>query len=242
MTHILWRIDIADAGVGIAGEALNRIFELFTRVGRDADREHAGLGIGLNIARQLVEMHDGQLVATSEGPGRGSHFLITLPLDERWQSEAAAGTHAIPVTSDVRCKVCALIVDDNIDAAASLGLLLELGGHTTHIVHSGPEALKVVREVKPDVVLLDIGMPGMDGYEVARTLRDMHDLECPLLIAVTGWGGPEDRRKSKAAGFHEHLTKPVDISTIELLLTTLPERDRSEKGDSPEPRVSIKTP
>jgi PAS domain S-box-containing protein len=239
--HVL-RIDIADAGVGIAREALNRIFELFTRVGRDTDRKHAGLGIGLNIARRLVEMHGGTLVATSEGRGRGSHFVVSLPLDEPVRGEAAAPESA-PVQAEIRGEVRALIVDDNIDAAASLGLLLDLGGHTTCIVHNGPEALKVVTEFKPDVVLLDIGMPGMDGYEVARALRNMPELGRPILVAVTGWGGPEDRLKSKNAGFDEHLTKPVDISMIELLLTTLPKHAGAADGNPPiDEDLSIHTP
>jgi CheY-like chemotaxis protein len=139
--------------------------------------------------------------------------------------------------------VRALIVDDNVDAAASLGLLLDLGGHTTYIVHNGPEALKVVAEFKPDVVLLDVGMPGMDGYEVARALRSMPDLGRPVLVAVTGWGGPEDRLKSKNAGFDEHLTKPVDISMIELLLTTLPKHAGAPDGNPPvDEGLSITTP
>jgi PAS domain S-box-containing protein len=239
--HVL-RIDIADAGVGIAREALNRIFEMFTRVGRDTDRKHAGLGIGLNIARRLVEMHGGTLVATSEGRGRGSHFVVSLPLDEPMRGESAAPESA-PVQADVRGKVRALIVDDNVDAAASLGLLLDLGGHTTCIVHNGPEALKVVAEFKPDVVLLDIGMPGMDGYEVARALRNMPGLGRPVLVAVTGWGGAEDRLKSKNAGFDEHLTKPVDISMIELLLTTLPKHAGAADGNPPiDEDLSIHTP
>ena len=217
------RIDIADAGVGIAREALNRIFEMFTRVGRDTDRKHAGLGIGLSIARRLVEMHDGKLVATSDGPGRGSHFVVSLPFEKPVQSAAAIARNTAP-QADALVKVRALIVDDNVDAAASLGLLLDLEGHTTCIVHSGPDALKVVRQFKPDVVLLDIGMPGMDGYEVAQALRSMPELRNPVLVAVTGWGGPEDRLKSKNAGFDEHLTKPVDISMFELLLGTLPAR------------------
>jgi PAS domain S-box-containing protein len=235
------RIDIADAGVGIAREALNRIFEMFTRVGRDTDRKHAGLGVGLNIARRLVEMHDGKLVATSEGRGRGSHFLISLPL-EPVQSAAPSVEHALPQTA-TRGKVRALIVDDNIDAAASLGLLLDLGGHTTRIVHSGPDALNVVEEFQPDVVLLDIGMPGMDGYQVARALRSRPELGRLVLVAVTGWGGPEDRLKSKNAGFDEHLTKPVDISMIELLLTAIPARAGAAGGNPAiDEGLSIKTP
>ncbi|MDP9090005.1 MAG: ATP-binding protein [Pseudomonadota bacterium] len=225
------RIDIADTGVGIAREALNRIFDMFTRVGRDAKSTHAGLGIGLNLARRLVELHDGQLVASSEGLGKGSHFLISLPLPEAALGEAT--TKAAP-DEDSRTPGRALIVDDNVDAAVTLSLLLQLGGHTTALAHDGPEALKVAAQFKPDIVLLDLGLPGMDGYEVARALRRMPELGRPVLAAVTGWGSPEDRLRTKQAGFDEHLTKPVDISMIELLLTTRP---LGRTGDDRSPPV-----
>ena len=216
------RIDIADAGVGIAREALNRIFDMFTRVGRDSTGPRAGLGVGLSLARRLVEMHDGELVASSEGLGRGSHFLITLPLAGPAGAETMVGEDHAP--SQTRTSVRALIVDDNIDAAATLSLLLQLGGHTTAVAHDGFEALKVAIEFKPDIVLLDLGLPGIDGYEVARSIRRMPELGSPALVAVTGWGAADERLQSKQAGFDEHLTKPVDISMIELLLTSLPAR------------------
>jgi len=225
------RIDIADSGVGIAAAALNRIFEMFTRVGREAKNTHAGLGIGLNLARRLVEMHGGELVATSEGLGKGSHFLVSLPLAEPAQDDSAT-LKALPLDGNKRDAVRALLVDDNMDAAASLSLLLQLGGHTTVLAHDGPEALRIATEFKPDIVLLDIGLPGMNGYEVARALRRMPELGHPVLVAVTGWGASEDRLRSKEAGFDEHLTKPVDISMIELLLTKLPSR-QSQGGGSP---------
>jgi PAS domain S-box-containing protein len=225
------QIDIADAGVGIAREALNRIFDMFTQVGRETQGTHAGLGIGLNLARRWVEMHEGELVATSEGLGRGSHFLITLPLNTA--HDESPRTEKLPPEGKSRNQVRVLLVDDNVDAAAALSLLLELGGHRTSIAHSGPEALRVVPDFKPEIVLLDLGLPGMDGYEVARAMRKMPELGRPILIAVTGWGAPEDRLKSKQAGFDEHLTKPVDISTIELLLTTLPSRARDVDGHPP---------
>jgi PAS domain S-box-containing protein len=214
------RIDIADAGVGIAREALNRIFEMFTRVGRATSGAHAGLGIGLNLARRLVEMHGGQLVASSEGRGKGSHFLITLPLAEPKAVEDTPEN--LPAPQAARGAVRVLLVDDNVDATASLSLLLQLGGHTTQVAHSGIEALRLVAEFKPEIVLLDLGLPGMNGYEVAHAIRARRELRQPFLVAVTGWGAPEDRLKSKQSGFDEHLTKPVDISMIELLLTTLP--------------------
>jgi PAS domain S-box-containing protein len=225
------RIDIADTGVGIAREALNRIFDMFTRVGRDSTKAHTGLGVGLNLARRLVEMHDGQLVASSEGLGRGSHFLITLPLAGPTGAESTVADGDSP--QQTRNPVRALIVDDNIDAAATLRLLLQLGGHTTAVAHDGLAALQAAAEFKPDIVLLDLGLPGMDGYEVARAIRRMPESGNPLLVAVTGWGAAEQRLKTKQAGFDEHLTKPVDIAMIELLLTNLPVRAPNADGNPP---------
>jgi PAS domain S-box-containing protein len=217
------RIDVVDVGVGIAREALNRIFDMFTRVGQESKNTHGGLGIGLNLSRRLVHMHDGELVADSEGLGKGSHFLITLPLIEPAPNESAT-VEGLPQDANKRRPIRALLIDDNLDAAASLSLLLQLGGHTTLIAQDGPEGLRIAADFKPDVVLLDLGLPGMDGYTVARAFRSRPELGHPILVAVTGWGGPEDRLRSKEAGFDEHLTKPVDISVIELFLTTLPAR------------------
>ncbi len=228
------RIDIADAGIGIARDALNRIFDMFTRVGHEARSTHAGLGIGLNLARRLVEMHDGQLVASSEGLGKGSHFLITLPLPERTPQESTTDeARRADGEKEKVAPIRALIVDDNVDGAVTLSLLLQLGGHTTAIAHDGLEALKLASEFKPDIVFLDLGLPGMDGYEVARKLRRMPELGRPVLAAVTGWSGAEERLRTKQAGFDEHLTKPVDISIIELLLTALPVRRLGENGTPP---------
>ncbi len=225
------RIGISDRGVGIAQEALNRIFDMFTRVGRESTRPRPGLGVGLNLARRLVEMHDGQLVASSEGLGRGSHFLITLPIagPAGAKSMIAEGDSPSQTPTSVR----ALIVDDNIDAAATLSLLLQLSGHITAVAHDGFEALKVAAEFRPDIVLLDLGLPGLDGYEVARAIRRMPDVSRAVLVAVTGWGAPDERLQTKQAGFDEHLTKPVDISMIELLLASLPARARNADGKPP---------
>jgi PAS domain S-box-containing protein len=216
-------IDIADAGVGIPGEALNSIFEMFTRVGRNEYGIHGGLGIGLHLARRLVEMHDGRLIALSEGPGKGSHFLVTLPVAESIDEEQMSDDRQTSAAAPRAARV--LLVDDNVDAAVSLSLLLQLGGHTTQVAHSGSQALERVAEFKPDVVLLDLGLPGMSGYEVARAIRATPQIRQPVLVALTGWGAPEDRLKSKQAGLDEHLTKPVDISMIEHMLSALPIRD-----------------
>jgi PAS domain S-box-containing protein len=216
------QVHIADRGIGIGPEALEQIFEMFTTIGRNADGTRAGLGIGLNLARRLVELHDGKLIATSGGLGQGSEFVTTLPLAEPMTTEPAKSDP--PTASDAK-HVRALIVDDNVDAAESLNLLLSLEGHTTWIANSGLEALGKVPEFQPDIVLLDIGLPGMNGYDVARAIRALPGTErTTFLVAITGWGSEEDRRRSASAGFDEHLTKPVDISMIELLLTTLRSR------------------
>jgi PAS domain S-box-containing protein len=224
------QVDIGDHGIGIGPEALDRIFEMFTAIGRHSEGTRGGLGIGLNLARRLVELHDGKLIATSEGAGKGSHFLVTLPL-------AVAATNDMSKSSSPQAAkslqaVRVLIVDDNVDAAESLSLLLALEGHATSIAHNGLEALSKVPSFKPDIVLLDIDLPGMIGYDVARAIRALPGAENIFLVAVTGWGSAEDRRRSSGAGFDEHFTKPVDISMIELLLSTL--RSRSAGGNLPE--------
>ena len=213
-------IDIADAGAGISAQALTSIFEMFTRVGRSEHGMHGGLGIGLHLARRLVEMHGGRLVASSEGLGKGSHFLVTLPLTESIDEEQMCEDRQASAGAPSSARV--LLVDDNVDAAVSLSLLLQLGGHTTQVAHGGSEALQRVGEFKPDLVLLDLGLPGMSGYEVARAIRARPQLGRPLLVAVTGWGAPDDRLKSKQAGLDDHLTKPVDISTIEHMIRSWP--------------------
>ena len=225
------RIDISDVGIGIPREALNRIFEMFTRVGREAKNSHTGLGIGLNLARRLVEMHDGQLVAMSEGL-RARAVILSSPYRFSHPQTASRLPRVLQATAPIAA-IRALIVDDNVDAAASLSLLLQLGGHAICIAHNGADALKLAPEFKPDVVLLDIGMQGMDGYGKWRErFAPIPEVGHPALVAVTGWGGPEDRLKSKAAGFDEHLTKPVDISMIELLFATLAAR-KASIADSP---------
>jgi integral membrane sensor domain MASE1/CheY-like chemotaxis protein len=204
------RIRVRDSGIGIPAEMLPRIFEMFTQVDGSASRSHGGLGIGLTLARLLAEMHGGAVTAHSDGPGQGSEFTLRLPLavTTSVQQETKA---ARPVRRDgERRRV--LVVDDNHDSAESVGLLLETRGSEVRIAHDGPSALAVAREFHPEVALLDIGMPGMDGYEVARRMRG--ELPNVVLIAVTGWGQERDRALSRAAGFDHHCTKPVDPVAI----------------------------
>jgi PAS domain S-box-containing protein len=211
-------VEVADDGVGIPADMLEQVFSLFTQVGRTLDRAQGGLGIGLYLVRSLVELHGGTVSAASEGPGRGSVFTIRMPCllpataaNTSGQREAPAGR-----SSEEGLKV--LVVDDNVDAAESLATVLQMTGRKTLTVYDGPGVLQAARDFAPDIVLLDIGLPGMSGYDVARQLRADPDLSRSVLIAVTGWGSEEDRRRSHEAGFDEHLTKPIDIAMLEPLL------------------------
>jgi len=215
------RIDVADSGIGIDEGALNSIFEMFTKVGRNAEGRQEGLGIGLNLVRRLVELHGGFVFAESGGAGHGSNFIVTLPLappeSKAVVEPAEPARPAAPPAVPIRI----LLVDDNVDAATTLSMLLESDSHTTLIANSGREAIKAVAEFHPDIVFLDIGMPEMNGYEVARAIRRMPESGNPILVALTGWGGAADRLRAKDAGFDQHLTKPADIAAIEKLLTNV---------------------
>jgi PAS domain S-box-containing protein len=208
-------VAVSDTGLGVPSEMQERIFELFTRSHSGGDVKIAGLGVGLALSRQLVELHGGRMSVESEGTGRGATFSVHLPL---LASSAAASPSAIdrqPATND--CDRRILIVDDNRDAAASLGMLLEISGCTVSVAFDGGQALEMLESFRPDTVLLDIGMPEMDGYEVARRMRaDPHGRDV-LLVALTGWGQEEDKRRARAAGFDEHLTKPVDPALLHAL-------------------------
>ena len=210
------RIAVRDDGIGIAPEALGRVFEMFSQVTAALDRSEGGLGIGLALVRGLVELHGGRVEARSEGLGRGSEFVVVLPLPPAMpaapDTTAGAGVAARPATRRV------LVADDNQDAAESLRLLLELAGHEVRVAHDGPGALEAAAEFRPDAVLLDIGMPGLNGYEVAARLRAFDWGAAPVLVAITGWGQEHDRRLALDAGFDHHLTKPIDPDLIAPLL------------------------
>jgi PAS domain S-box-containing protein len=205
-------IIVRDNGNGIAPDQLERIFEMFNR-GAGSN----GLGIGLALARRLAQMHGGSIRAQSDGLGHGSTFIVALPLDDR--NAAAADTANESAAALPQKRV--LVVDDNRDAANSLAMLLEFLGADVAVAHSGREALERFVAYRPAVVLLDIGMPEMDGYEVARTIRSRDDGAPVTLIALTGWGQEEDRRRARAAGFDHHLVKPADIDALQALLATL---------------------
>jgi CheY-like chemotaxis protein len=215
-----WREDgqvvlaVRDTGRGIPAASLESIFGMFVQ-GKDVmQRVGGGLGVGLALARRLAELHGGSVVAKSEGEGKGSEFTLRLPVGALPQATPQA--KAAPPPEKVAAKRV-LIVDDNLDAAATLDQLMRSLGHTTMVAHDGTQALRMAAEFKPEVVLLDIGLPGMSGYEVARRLR-AHSAHVMKIIAVTGWGTETDRSRSAEAGFDLHLVKPVDESALQRVM------------------------
>jgi CheY-like chemotaxis protein/nitrogen-specific signal transduction histidine kinase len=207
-------INVRDSGIGIPKEMLPRVFELFTQVNPEIDRTKGGLGIGLTVVRRLTEQHGGTVSATSDGLGKGTEFTVRLP-----RSSDRAG-HALSVARPARPPrgLRVLVVEDNVDAAAAISQLLTQAGCDTKVAHDGPAALEVANVCRPQVVLLDIGLPGLDGYEVARRLRADSRYDELRLIAVSGYGQDQDQKRSKEAGFDHHLVKPVDFQSLLVLL------------------------
>jgi PAS domain S-box-containing protein len=212
-------VAIRDSGVGISKEMLPRIFDLFAQDHSAQDLSQGGLGIGLTLVQSLVRMHGGTITVNSPGRGQGSEFIVRLPLMPTPEPPAGAPepAHAAPATPALRV----LVVDDNPDAADSLGRLLALLGAQVHTVHDGAAALKALDTFRPSLVLLDIGMPQMDGYEVARHIRKLDPNKEMMLIALTGWGQDEDRNRSFSAGFDHHLVKPTDIEALQELIKSV---------------------
>ncbi|WP_165250990.1 hybrid sensor histidine kinase/response regulator [Paludisphaera soli] len=209
-------IRVEDQGIGIPPEKLRQVFELFAQGDRSLARSEGGLGIGLTVVRKLAELHGGTVEVRSEGPGRGSEFTIRLPAADGLGEDAPApgATAERPRGGPLRI----LVVDDNMDSATGLAKLLRLLGHRVETAYTGPESLAAAREHSPEVVLLDIGLPGMDGYEVAASLRREGPCKDALIVAVSGYGRDEDRRRSREAGFDRHLIKPVDRDALAALL------------------------
>jgi CheY-like chemotaxis protein/two-component sensor histidine kinase len=209
-------VRVRDNGIGIAPELLPRIFDLFTQADRSLDRSQGGLGIGLTLVRSLVEMHGGRITAASAGVGKGSEFVVRLPLGSPEALDETEGTgHPGPPLESVEARPKrVLVVEDNIDGARLMVRLLQSRGHQIRVAHDGPSALEAAREQRPDVVLLDIGLPGMDGYQVAEQLREMEGMERALLVALTGYGQDEDRQRSHEAGIDLHMIKPVDPEAL----------------------------
>jgi signal transduction histidine kinase len=209
-------IAVTDNGVGLTPGAIEGVFDMFSQAdGRDSRAQH-GLGIGLALVRNLVEMHGGSVDAHSEGPGKGSRFEVRLPLVDA--SRAAVEQHDAGA-AEIRHRI--LVVDDNRDAADSLALLLGLAGADVEVAYDGPQALRLVADFHPRIAVLDLGMPGMSGLDVARRIRERHGERDCTLIALTGWGQESDRQLTREAGFAHHLTKPVDFGEMQAVLATV---------------------
>jgi PAS domain S-box-containing protein len=200
---------VIDSGIGLSAEAIANIFTMFAQEQSALDRSDGGLGIGLALSKGLVELHGGTLAAFSEGPGKGSRFVVRLPLGDQTVQSALPVKAAPSLNGGVRAR-SVLLADDNLDAAETLAELLRMDGHTVHTANDGMSAAAMALKLKPDVLVLDIGMPGLNGYEVARQVRAQPWGREPLLIAATGWGREDDREKARTAGFDMHLTKPFD--------------------------------
>ncbi len=216
------QIEVKDNGIGLSKEMLSKVFDMFSQVDPSMTRSQGGLGIGLTLARRLTELHNGTVEATSSGPGTGSIFTITLPCNDHAHTpsqDPTNSTHVDPPVHGTSHRV--LVVDDQLDIAQSLKDLLSLLGQETHIASNGPEAIQAAKDFKPELVFLDIGLPGMTGYEVARNVRALETSPKPRLIAVTGWGDAHHISLAKEAGFDQHLTKPVDPLEIERIVRML---------------------
>jgi signal transduction histidine kinase len=225
-------IRVQDNGRGIPNEVLSRLFEPSTHEERLNSGEHGGLGIGLIVVRGLVQMHGGSVEARSEGAGRGSMFTVRLPLlsAEEFKMTVAPTRDAMVAEPAVASSLRILVVDDNQDSACSMTLLLELQGHEVQVAHAGQVALRMAQESTPDVILLDIGMPGMNGYEVARHLRSQAAFADTLLVAVTGYGRASDVKQTESAGFDHHLVKPIDYDKLQSLLAARSQKYSDKTG------------
>jgi signal transduction histidine kinase/ActR/RegA family two-component response regulator len=212
-------VTVRDAGVGIPKEALPRIFEMFAQIDQSLEKSQGGLGIGLTLVKRLVEMHGGSVEAHSEGPGKGSRFIARLPVVETGNAlHPTAGENGI-AENHLQCRI--LVADDNRDAAESMGTMMRHLGHEVRIVHDGVQAVIEAAEFRPDIILLDIGMPRLNGYDAAQRIRAQAWGNDMILVALTGWGQDEDKRLAADAGFNQHFTKPVNLADITNLVANL---------------------
>jgi CheY-like chemotaxis protein len=193
---------------------------MFSQVDRNMERAQGGLGIGLTLVRRLVEMHDGIIEAHSEGPGRGSEFVVQLPILKVISQPSTVSTTDEGATAVQKRRI--LVVDDNHDSAMSLGMMLKLMGNEIQTAHDGHAAVEAAEQFRPDIILLDIGLPKLNGYDACRRLREQSWSQGTVIVALTGWGQDEDRRRSKEAGFDHHLVKPVEIGDLQKLLAETP--------------------
>jgi CheY-like chemotaxis protein len=207
-------IEVKDDGVGIAADELGGIFDPFVQLDASLERAQSGLGLGLALVKQLAEMHGGSVVAESGGAGKGATFTVRLPIAAAHPDKRNGATPAHVAPRRI------LVVDDNHDSAESLAALLQLDGHETRIAHDGAEAVDAAMQMRPDAILLDIGLPILNGYDACRRIRDARLATDPLIIALTGWSQDSDRQRSSDAGFDAHLVKPVDFAALAALLAS----------------------
>jgi CheY-like chemotaxis protein len=211
-------IEVADTGVGIEPISLAHIFDPFQQASRDGERNREGLGLGLALAKGLIGMHSGRIWAESEGPGRGTRFIITLPLLTDTREAAKTPTASIAGSRRV------LLIDDSPDVVQSLQFLFSMWGHELSVAYHGQQGIDLARREKPEIILCDIGLPGMSGYDVAKVLRSAPETKDAYLIAVSGFRTAEDKERSRAAGFDMHLDKPEGFTTLDRLIRDLPAR------------------
>jgi PAS domain S-box-containing protein len=221
------QVRVKDTGVGIAPEMLPKVFDLFTQVNQTLDRSEGGLGIGLTLARRLTEMHGGTIASSSKGQGQGSEFIVHLPLSSPEQRDEEQKQNLDPAQSHAKLAHLPegrriLVIDDNRDSAESLATFLRLLGNDVRTAYEGRHGVVIAASYRPDVVLLDLGLPGLNGYEVAKQLRALPGQTEVQLVAMTGFGREQDRQNTKKTGFHEHLVKPVDLDSLQILLGSLP--------------------
>jgi CheY-like chemotaxis protein len=220
-------VKVSDTGMGIPAEVLPYVFEMFTQGDRHQTRSQGGLGIGLTLVRRLVELHGGAIEARSPGAEQGSEFIIRLPLQVETSNPVRADVPLRATVPQAHFRI--LVADDNQDSADSLKMLLQIMHHEVRTAYDGPEAIERAEEFRPDVVLLDIGMPSMNGYDACRRIREQPWGKDMVLIAQTGWGQEEDRRRTHAAGFDHHLVKPVDHGALSGLLAQIAGRRASQQ-------------
>lgn len=223
-------VSVKDTGIGISPAHLSHVFEMFWR-DPTGDKAAGGLGLGLALSRALVQMHGGSIEARSEGPGKGSEFIVRLPALAQRAAKRVPTAQPLPAPASKAAARRVLVVDDNLDVAESLAMLLRLDGNEVHTAHDGTEAIEKAAESRPEIVLLDLGLPTMNGYDVCRAMRQQPWGKDITIVAVSGWGQEEDKRKSREAGFNAHLLKPVEPSALQDLLATTPaDRPRARGG------------
>jgi CheY-like chemotaxis protein len=216
-------VRVRDDGVGMSPDLIPRVFEIFVQGDRSLDRSEGGLGIGLTMVDRLVTLHGGTVTARSDGPGKGSEFVVRLPLAG---ADSALPERESPTIKAKPRRLRVLVVDDNQDAGESMSLLLGMWGHDVTMAQDGATALEMAERARPEVVLLDIGLPGIDGYEVARRIRAKPGGENVVLVAMTGYGQAEDKQRAQEAGFALHLVKPIEPETLQRALARVDPRPR----------------